>query len=193
VADVFQLVIHGTCAGELFENVQHWQSSITSSSDPVSLAAELITAFRASAEGPMLDMMSGDTFITGYKCKRVNAGGSPTVMLPITPVAGTASGTSATSSTATCIVTRYSQAGKWRSGRWFVPGLSEDELTGNTFSAGQLTAANTFIAAMGVMVATLSTWTFGVWAGKTSTFFPPVYIAPSPKVGIQKRRLLPVL
>lgn len=195
--DVYQLTMIGTCAGEFWETVQHWQSGVAASADPVGTADALITAFIATPQGTLLDCMAADTFVSGYKCKRVNNGGSPTVLHPQTPVAGTEAGTSATSGTAMCIVSWFQHTigsvTKFKTGRWFLPGVPESQLVGNHLTAGHISALATFIADFGTISASPHTFTYGTWSTKFDLFFTPTYIAPSNKIGIQRRRLLPVL
>lgn len=191
--DVYELIILGTCADEFFECVQHYESGVSGAPNPVAVASNLIAAWKLGSESAMADLMGDDSAITGYKSKRVNNGGSPTVMLPQTPVAGTIASTSATSATASCIVSSYSQGAKYRTGRMFIPGLPISELDGNSFSAGHIGNAATFVTTSASIANGGQTFTFGVWARKTSTFFVPAYRALSPKPGIQRRRLLPVM
>lgn len=191
--DVYQLIIVGNCAGEFFETVQHYESGVSGGIDPAGSALHLIDGFQANVETSLQGVLAEDVNITGYKAKRVNNGGGPTVLRPIVAVPGTIVSTSATSGTAAVIVSRYSQGGRWRTGRWFLPGIPESVLTGNQFSAGYITDVAALIAANQTFTETGSTFTFGVWARKTSTFFAPTYVALSPKPGIQRRRLLPVM
>jgi hypothetical protein len=191
--DVYEFIAQGTCAGQFWETVQHYQSNVDSSPDPVSQADNLITGFRTNVEAAMLDCLAGDVFITGYKSRRVNNGGSPTVMRPITPATGTVSGTSATSATSACIVSAFSHASKFHTGRWFLPGIPESELTGNSYSSTFIASAGTLVGANASFSGGVNSYTFGVWSPKFSLFFVPAYVSLSPKPGIQRRRLRPVM
>lgn len=195
--DVYQLTMIGTCAGEFWETVQHWEGNLAMGADPVGAADSLITGFIAGCQAELIGLMAEDTFITGYKAKRVNNGGSPTVLHPQSPVAGDVSGTSATSGTAICIVSWFQHTvgsiTKFKTGRWFLPGLPETNLVGNHLTGGAITDVGTFITAMSTLSSSPYTFTYGTWSQKFTTMFHPTYIAPSNKVGIQRRRLLPVL
>lgn len=190
--DVMQLIIGGTCAGEFWETVQHYECSAASGADPVGEADALITGFRGAVEGTMLDAMAADVTFFGYKSKRVNNGGGPVVSLAITGAVGQIAGTSATSATAMCIVSRFPHLGKWKTGRWFIPGLPESGLTGNSLTAPQIALLADIIAANVNFSNGGFGFTYGTWSAKFSLFFPPTYIAPSQKIGIQRRRLLPI-
>lgn len=191
--DVYQLVMIGTCAGEFWETVQHWEGNLASGADPVGAADALITGFIGGPQNSLRDVLAADCFITGYKCKRVNNGGGPTVLHPITPVACLVAGTSASSATAITIISWFSHMGKFRTGRWFLPGIPESSLDGNHLTAGSISDVATFISDFSTVIASPFTFTFGTWSPTYSLFFTPTYIAPSNKVGIQKRRLQPVL
>jgi len=190
--DVYSLVMRGVCAGEFWETIQHYQSAIASAADPVATADRLITGFRNAVEGAVADILAADNSITGYSAKRVNNGGSPTVMRPITPVAGTVSGTSASSALAYLIVQEYSFSGKFRTGRWFIPGIPEASLVGNGYTAGAITDVGTVISANSGFIQSPDTFTWGTWSRTHTTFFAPTYGHLSSKLGVQRRRLLPV-
>lgn len=191
--DVHQLIMVGNSAGEFFETVQHFEASQSMSADPVTASNNLIAGFIANVQGPLLDVMAADTSIVGYKSKRVNNGGGPTVMFPITPVPGNVAGTSATSGTAYVIVNRFSHSGAFKTGRWFIPGVPEANLTGNHFTAGAISDVATMIASLESFSSGSIGYTYGTWSPKFTLFFIPTYLALSNKVGIQRRRLLPVL
>lgn len=191
--DVIQLVIVGNSGGEFWECVQHWQTSVDSGADPVGEADQLIQGFIDSAMDAMSDIQSVDTFISGFKAKRVNNTGGPTVMRPLVPVPGAVAGEQINSASGYCIVSRYEHAAAWKSGRFFIPGIPETFIDGNHFTAPAIAAVATFIGAMGSFSSGGFGFTYGTWSGKFNLFHAPTYIALSSKVGIQRRRLLPVL
>lgn len=190
--DVYRLIVRGTCSGEFWETVQHYQSHAASASDPVTASSHLIAAFQTAVEGAVADLLAGDNFILGYSAKRVNNGGSPTVMLPIAPVPGTVAGTSASSALAFLIVSEYSYSGHFRTGRWFIPGIPEASLVGNGYTAGAIGDVGTVVAANSTVANGGDTFDWGVWSRTHSLFSLPTYAHLSPKIGVQRRRLLPV-
>jgi len=191
--DVHQLTIAGLCGGEFWETVQHYACDATSSADPVSDSASLITGFRANVETELLACMATATNIYGYKAKRVNNGGGPTVLVPIVAVDGAQDEDQLPASNGYCITSRYSNGTEWRAGRWFIPGIPESFVDQNQFNASAIAAIADLVIANSGFTSTPRTWAYGTWAGSVSTFFPPVYVNLSPKVGVQRRRLLPVL
>jgi len=191
--DVHQLIIAGLSAGEFWETVQHYACDATSSTNPVSDSQSLIDGFRANVESELCNAISENTSIFGYKAKRVNNGGGPTVIEPVVGVAGQEAGDQLPAANCYCLTSRYSQAGKWRAGRWFIPGIPEGLTTGNGYTAPAIALIADLVIANSSFTSTPRDWAFGVWAGATDTFFPPTYVNLSPKIGIQRRRLLPVL
>lgn len=192
--DVHMLIMQGTCAGEFWETVQHYESSVASGPNPVGTSTNLINGFLANCQTPLQNCIAADCFITGYKAKRVNNGGGPTVMFPQTPAPGAVAGTSVSSALAYCITTRFSNGTAWRTGRWFIPGIPESVLTGNGYSAGGISNMADFIDAMQTFSEGGNGFVFGTWSELSGgVFHSPAYVALSPKIGIQKRRLLPVM
>lgn len=190
--DVYKLIVRGNCAGEFWETVQHYQTAVASASDPVATSDRLITGWINAVQDAFADLLAEDNFINGYSAKRVNNGGSPTVMRPITPVQGTVTGTSASSALAYLIVQEYSFSGKFRTGRWFIPGIPEAYLVGNGYTAPAVAAAAGVIGSNSGFIQSPDTFSWGVWSRTHSTFFLPIYAHLSAKIGVQRRRLLPV-
>lgn len=192
--DVYRLVILGSSAGEFFENVLHYKSNETSGADPTAAAISLINQWRDTVESAMADVMAADTSLVGYKCKRINNGGSPTISVPITPVPGTVAGTSATSATASLLLLPFIRAAKFFTGKIFIPGLAESRLEGNALNGAQVTALGTLISALlSTLTITPFSYDIVVWSRTVSLPFVPFDIVISNKVGIQRRRLLPVI
>lgn len=190
--DVYQLIIRGTCSGEFWETVQHYQAHAAMATDPVTACSHLIAAFQNTVEGSLQDLLAADNAILGYSAKRVNNGGSPTVMLPIAPILGNVAGTSATAAVAYLIVSEYSFSGKFRTGRWFIPGIPETNLVGNGYTAGAIADVGTLVGVNSTIANGGDTFDWGVWSRTHTAFFLPTYAHLSSKVGIQRRRLLPV-
>jgi len=191
--DVYQLTALGQSAGQFFENVLHFTNGVTSSPDPTTAANDLIAAFQSECEPQLSDCLSTDSSITGYKAKRINNGGSPTIAVPQTPVPGTTAGTASTSATASLLLVPFIRSGKFYTGKVFIPGLSESVLTGNVIGAGQRSNVETFAGAMESFSLGSGTWQFVIWSRTVSLPFFPYDFNVSAKVGIQRRRLRPVM
>jgi hypothetical protein len=192
--DVYQLVIVGQSAGQFYENVLHFKNGSTNDPDPVAGASSLIEGFVNTLQDSLVDCMCVDTSITGYKAKRVNNGGGPTVAEPQVSVPGTVSGTSATSATASLLLVPFVRSSKFYSGKVFIPGLSESMLAGNVISGTLITLLDSFANNLASsFTQTPHTWDYVVWSRTVSLPFTPFDITVSAKVGIQRRRLKPVM
>lgn len=191
--DVYQLTVVGQSAGQFFENVLHFTDGATSNPDPTTQSQDLINSFISEVEPQLVDCMAADSSITGYKAKRVNNGGSPTIAVPQTPVPGTIASTSATSATASLILVPFIRTGQFYTGKIFVPGLSEADLTGNVIGTAQRTRLATFTGALETFSIGSTTWDYVIWSRTVSLPFVPYDFNVSAKVGIQRRRLKPVM
>jgi len=191
--DVHMIIIAGRCNGQFWECVQHFEANVASAADPVVGSNNLIAGFKTTVEADMLEMLSEDCEVIGYKAKRVNNGGGPTVMVPQAAATGQVGAQSLPSSMGYCFVQRYSQMGKWRTGRMFVPGIPESFSDGNEYTTTAITLAAAFLTLMLSFSNGGINYTWGTWAGKTNTFFPPAYAALTQKMGVQRRRLLPLI
>jgi len=191
--DVHQLIIAGFCSGQHWECVQHFEANVAVAMDPVVGSNNLISGFKSSCEGFLTDIMSEDCAIIGYKANRVNNGGGPTVMSPQAAVPGQLVSQALPSAMAYLFTQRYPQAGKWRSGHMFVPGIPESFSEDNGYTAGAIAAAADFLAELLSFSDGGIGYTWGTWAATAGVFFPPSYAAIAPKIGVQRRRLLPQL
>lgn len=191
--DVYQLIALGQTGSEFWEFVQHFESGVTSSTDPATDAEFCISSFMDNLQDPFLTCLPSQCSISGYKCKRVNNSGGPSVMHPITPQLGTRSGNLAVGSVGPCIVSMYNNGARWTAGRLFMPGVIQGDIASNHFSSGLITAAQNFILALVQQYTAGTTWDFVIWSKKLTLPFSPFSIDLSLKAGIQKRRLLPVI
>jgi len=138
--------------------------------------------------------MAADSSITGYKCRRVNNGGGPVVAVPQTAAPGTVASTSATSATAAMLKMPFQRTGKWYNGKMFIVGLAESMLTGNAITGALPGTVGIFAQALlDGFTETPHTWQFVIWSRTVSLPFIPFNITLNSKVGIQRRRLRPVM
>lgn len=192
--DTYQLVIAGHTAGEFWENVLHFRNELTNGPNPVQNAGELIFQFQSVAEDALADCLATDCSITGYKCKRINNGGGPYVMKPQTAVPGTVTGTSATSAAAQLLTAPFTRASKWFTGKIFLPSVPESALTGNTLSTPQIALLQAFIDLLKLgFDGDAGHWDYVIWSKDVALPFLPFDVNVSAKIGIQRRRLTPVM
>lgn len=116
--------------------------------DPDSLAKAIITAWIATMEDLWLATFPATVALIGYKCRRVNNGGGPTVVLPRNENGARTGGMSATG-IGPCIIWGYQKStGGWAAGRTFVPGVSETDIENNRLTDDLLSALDDFITPM---------------------------------------------
>jgi len=190
--DVYQLVMRGESRGQFWETIQHYRSGVDTAANPVAAAANLIQGFKDNVENFVVAMMSEECQITGYTAKRVNNGGSPSVLEPQTGLPGDIASDPLPAANAYLINSAYSHMSQFRTGKWFIPGIPESLIDGQEYAAGAITAAGDLIAAVVGFTEGGDTFAYGVWSRTYSLFFVPTYIQLSPKVGVIRRRLLPV-
>lgn len=202
--DVYQLEIFYALERQVAQNVLHFSNndSLSSpSSTPADDALDCIATFIASCEPNLLDCLTDDTQLTGYRCKRINRTGGPSVVqqsssVGVLGVAGTISGVGP------CMTFSYydqlstSERGPaWRAGRIFLPGVGAGQMDNNAWVDTYITYVNNFsnvLRAVNVGPATLH-WQFCLWSRtQTAYAFPSSYTL-SLKPGIQNRRMKPVI
>jgi len=190
--DVYQLVMRGNSRGQFWETIQHYQAGVASAANPVAAATNLIDGFRGDVEDKITAMMSEECEITGYTAKRVNNGGSPSVLEPISAVPGDIASDPLPAANGYLINGAYTHSGKFRTCKWFIPGIPESLIDGQSYAAGALSAAATLISSNGSFTSGGDSFTWGCWSRTHNLFIIPSFVQLSPKVGIIRRRLLPV-
>lgn len=191
--DTYRLVIGGVSGGEFWESVQHFESGVTNSTDPLTDASNCVTMWRDNLENSFLDCVPSAVTIVGYKCARVNNGGGPTFMAPVGPLSGARTGTLANSCLGPCLVSPFDNTVRWSAGKWFLPGVTQTDLTSNHFSSALLALVATFATALANTYTEGTTWDFCIYSKKLSAPIIPFDIEISLKAGVQKRRLTPVV
>jgi hypothetical protein len=200
-ADVFALTIVASVANQFVENVLHFQSNMSSSSTPGPDAQVLVAGFQADTEPQWLATLSDDYLLQGYRCKRVNNGGGPTVILPRTGVPGTIGDDSVTSGQGAVLISPYEfiptfGSNKWRVGRIFLPAIPQTQIIENELQPAYLTQLNLLCGGLGDSIGTGPNFIYGVYTRlgtSTVPFYEPATIYPSSHIGTQRRRLRPVL
>jgi len=192
MGDVFSLEVHGIAKTQPFVNVLHFEIAGPVTNIMTSLT-NLIAGFQADVEAAYVDCMSDDAQIVGYKARRVTAPGSPAMSLPVTSVLGTVSSEINTAATGPVILGYYTHSGKTRAGRIFLSGTPESFVAGNALTAGAITAVNALITALqGGVSNGGESFSFVIFSKKYSIPIGPFLFEVSGKVGVQRRRLLPV-
>jgi len=192
--DIFQLTMLGVAGTEFWESVLNFQSPLTASTAPMQDAEDCITAWQNAAEGNFLDCIPQNVGITGYKCKRINNGGGPTIMKPSSAVFGNRPFDMIVSCIGPCLVSFFPHGPKFKTGRWFIPGYAAGDMLDNEPAGALVTLLTTLrTQMMAPQVGTLHNFQYVIYSRKYSIPFTPIAIELSLKVGVQNRRLKPVM
>jgi hypothetical protein len=193
--DVHQLNIVYSAGDQFAENILHWKNALTNSANPDMDSADLMSHFQSTMQTGLLACLPNDCSIEGYRCKRINNGGGPTVTVVNSGVVGTRSGATVTSGSGPCLTWPYNAGTRWRTGRTFLPGIAAGDYTDNEPVTGLLTALNALVTLFlaGLGSTTPGPWVFGVWSPKGTLLFPITLGVVSGKVGTQRRRYTPVI
>jgi len=196
--DVYLLDIFASVGSQFVLNTLAFEGPGSSSVTPFDDAKNLITAWVAANQVPMMSALSDDYLCQGYHCKRVNNTGGPTVVVPSPGVTGTFGHNSVISSAGAMITAPYFDSGatkpQWRSARMFLPGIPDTAVVENLFSTPFNVVVNAFAAALNIpLVVSPGTATYGVWSRKEDTFYACPDIQITGKIGTLRKRLRPFI
>lgn len=194
-ADVIQLAIMGSTAGQPVANFLHYQSSVADPEEnPLGECIHFIDAWETALKDLYLDMLPDDYRLHGFKCRRVNNTGGPTAAKPVSDN-GTRGENAIASGSGPVIVGSFYTGTSWKTSRLFVPGVAIGDLVGNEFAAALLANVQLFINGLNAVVSTaapVADWTVGVYGGVVPAFHEITEHAISLVVGTQRRRYRPV-
>lgn len=197
--DVFEAQIVGACAGEPAECVVHWELNSTEGNSPTTATTALANLLASSFNPVWLPCLPDDYILFGYKCRRVNNTGGPTSAKPTAGSPGSRGASSVSSGQGPVIVWNYvdtvAMPNRWRTGRTFLPGIAEGDLSGNVLLPALVTAVEALIAFMAAGMIEMGgrTWTHVLWSRKNLVAIPPNAGVVSGVIGTQRRRLHPAL
>jgi hypothetical protein len=147
-SDIIQLSAFMVLGGQPAQNVWHFRGAVAPDPNPDTEAQKCINGWRGTIETAWLLCMPGDVVVHGYKARRVNNGGGPTVILPTPGVVGSRTPGFSAGAIGPCLIWGYSTLTRWRAGRTFVCGVAEDDIEENVFGAGIIGACDALIALM---------------------------------------------
>lgn len=195
--DIYSLQLHYKIGPQPGMNVLHFAEDTESSANPDVGAQGCMAAFDTQIKTIWLACLPDDVELIGYKARRVNNGGGPGVVQPITAEAGTRTGGFSAGAIGPCMIWSYQKlAGGWAAGRTFLPGVSEDDIQENSFDAALITACQAVIAqfltipAMTTMMPPLN-FEFGIYSPTADSFSGAESGYVSGKPGVQNRRMKP--
>lgn len=194
-ADIHMLGLHYNCGFQPAMNVLHFISTVDSSTDPDQDSAELVDAFIATIQPALLACLPENVQLIGYKARRINNTGGPTYSAPIAGGTGTRPGLFSAGAIGPCINWGYFTGIRWRTGRTFLPGVSDDDLTNNLFATSLYVATTSFIQLMLTspifVTSHAGNWSFGIYAPAAGIFTTAETGGVSGKPGIQNGRMKP--
>lgn len=195
--EAYECTLSGTVAGQFVQTVFHVDYNNTSAQPPFFAAKDIADQLSAASEFVQL-FCAGlpDTyFATSLRVRRVGPTGGPTAIVLGTAmsVAQGALGGEISSAQVNPLIILIPKTASQKTGRIFMPGISEDEIANMVLSSGVLTAYNDLITYMvaGTTIAG-GAIAFGVYrrATKVVDLLDAGYV--SPLIGTQRRRLRPV-
>jgi len=196
--ECYEFIVSGVLGGQFMQNVFHLNINLAGSPDPFTTANEICTLFATSGEfcSQYVGALPGGFETTSYRARRVLPTGGPTQIFLSANIAdnnGTRSGqVSATQVSPVMIwITGVNPS---KTGRTFLPCVSEDDIDENVYTSGLLTALNDFgnYWTAGGTLGGGSAWAGAILRRATSSANDINNFRVSPVVGTQRRRLHPV-
>src|SRR5258708_7185772 len=105
--DVLEFSIVGSVAGEPTEVILHFEGDAANAADPTTLAEQAIPAIQTVWETDFVAALPDDYTLIGYKARRVNNTGGPTVALPVPGVTGGRGANSVSSGQGPVVILNY--------------------------------------------------------------------------------------
>lgn len=197
--DIYQIQLHHRVGPQPGMCVMHFAEDTDSSPNPDVGAQGCIAAWDTVIKPLWLPCIPEDVVLIGYKARRVNNGGGPGIVHPITGGEGERTGNFSAGAIGPTLVWAYQKlAGGWAAGRNFVPGVSEDDIEENTFVAALITNLQALIEqlltipAMTTAVPPLN-FEFGIYSSTHDSFSGAEAGSISGKPGVMNRRMKPTL
>jgi len=105
--DVYLLAAHYNIGNQPGMNVWHFRANEDASEQPDYAAEQLILGWKATLETPWLLCLPADVECIGYKARRVNNGGGPTVVKPQAASPGDRTGHFSAGAIGPCLIWGY--------------------------------------------------------------------------------------
>lgn len=202
--ETYELIFSGKLAGNFVQNILHANITVASV-DPWATAVDLLDTWIGPGDACDLwcDMLPSDYELTSMRCRRILATGGPTAIylqsaLPTS--VGARTGVVSVTSNAPLIIW-LPGTDPARTGRTFIPGVSEADIDGNLLVAGVVTAMGAFGSywSTGGSTSGGDTWGGAVYRRPEPDHVPPITAQSrdiqnyriSSTIGTQRRRQKP--
>lgn len=198
-AEAYELTVSGILAGQFVQNVMHVNVDNTGSTPPYQMAQAILDTLESTVDffSNWCAALPVDYRLTSARCRRVLSAGGPTAIL-LGSEMGTSTGQRAGSIQAAQVnpvLVFITTLRPNRTGRVFLPGLSETDCDDMTYTAGVIAAfnelINSFVDAFTITGLAYAA-SFGILRRVLGVSDDITAARISPLIGTQRRRLRPV-
>lgn len=197
--ETYELTVSGTLAGQFVQTIMAINVNNTGSSNPFVMANDLLEEFNTASGFFELwcDCLPTAYDITSARCRRILATGGPTqIFLAANLIAttGTRTGGISTSGVSPLFIW-LTTTRPTKTGRTFLPGVSESDIDSMVLSGGVLGAMNAFgqyFRDGGTIGGGSDTWTGSIYRRLLAAADDVTNFRVSPVIGNLRRRLRPV-
>jgi hypothetical protein len=191
--ELYQFRLEGTHTSEYWQMVHYFIGENLSAGDVIHNAKDLISNYINNLQSPLMDLLSQTTYLSRLTAKRQDVAGGIEVnkQYDYQAFQGTVSG--ACSSEQLCPVVRLiPPMGVKSAGRFFLPGIAEDDIEINIPVAGWVSRLSTYMSiALAGMNDGAITWTQAIYSRKLNQYHKALDYDTSPIIGWQSRRRKP--
>lgn len=190
----YLLSVQGVSQASYLESVLCFQSAGLSSTDTLDAGADLISAFIGHGLAFWLNCCADTYNCTALTARRAFPTPSATAVRQFQFGAQTGGlGTSGVGLNLCPSIFLVPPMGVKSGGRVFMPPAAASEIVNNSYSAGYITAINTFFAAcISGLAGSGTNWKLAIYSRKTASASLALAFTPSARIGFQGRRRQPV-
>jgi len=196
--ECYEFIVSGTLGGQFVQNVFHLNVNLAGSPDPFVTADEICALFATSGEfcSEYVGCLPAGYEMSSMRARRILSAGGPTQIYLAGNIADTGG-----QRTGQVSATQVSPVVIWiagvnpaKTGRTFLPGVSESDIDNNVYTGALLTAMDSFgdYWKAGGTLGGGSTWAGAIYRRASASANDIANFRVSPVVGTQRRRLHPV-
>lgn len=197
--EVYEVIPTGTLSGQYVQNVMHVNVDNTAATAPFTVANAILTKFNGASQwvSKYCGMLPDSYNMTSIRCRRVLPSGGPTAIIlqgQLTESTGGRSGQESASATSPLIIW-LTDLRPSKTGRTFVPGVSEDDCDQNQLQSGvlaDLIAFANYHLTGGTLTSPTYSWNGSILRRGQNTADEITAARISPIIGVQRRRQRPI-